>query len=155
LGLIAAIWTHQEWGAGLAFFALGRPIPGWTALNDVRDVHLFAAHPHRFDHVGQELSRAPDERFALLVFVRTRGLADKHQVRLWIAHTKDNLLASLRVKDATGAIAKVFADDPESLCRVTFGVLGPGSNDLKNVFVSRSGCGGTAWGHVVLGIESE
>ena len=57
--------THQEWGASFAFFALGRPISRRTALNDVRDVHLFAAHPHRFDHVGEQLSRRAQQKVRL------------------------------------------------------------------------------------------
>ena len=124
---------HEEWRTGFAFFALGSTVSGRTALDDVRDVDLLAAQAHGFDHVGEELPGASDERFALLVLVGAGGFADKHQVGLRIADAEDDLLASLLVKHAASAVAEVVANDVKGFCGVALELLGLGSDEFSSV----------------------
>ena len=104
---------HQKGRAGFALVAFRRAIARRTALNDVRDVDLFAAQAHGLDHVVEQLPGAAHERLALLIFVRARRFADEHQVGLRIADSENNLLAALLVQSAAGAVANVFADKAE------------------------------------------
>ena len=53
------------------------------------------------------MAGASHEGFALLVFVGTGTFANEHQVGARIADAEDDLLASLLVELATGAIAEV------------------------------------------------
>ena len=61
------------------------------------------------------MSGAADEWLALLIFVGARCFADEHQLRPWIAHTENNLLASLLGQAAARAIADIFADGAKAL----------------------------------------
>ena len=81
-------------------------LPGRTALHDVRDIDIFAADAHGFDHVVQQLAGAAHEGLALRVFVGTRAFAHEHQVGIWITHAEDDLLASLFVQLAASAVAR-------------------------------------------------
>jgi len=59
------------------------------------------------------------------------------------------------VEDATSAVAEIFADDLESFRWVAFELLGLRGDDLQEAVVNCDWCGGTAWSHVVLGVEGE
>src|SRR5215207_10590066 len=67
----------------------------WAALDDVGDVDLVATQPDVGDEPGKELARPTDERDALAVLLRTRPLADEHEIRARIAVTEDDLAAAL------------------------------------------------------------
>ena len=64
------------------------------AAEDVHDVNVLAAEFHALgDDVGKQLTRPADERFALPIFVRARGLADKDQLGMRIADAENRLRA--------------------------------------------------------------
>ena len=107
--------THQKRRAGFAFIALGGPIPGRAALDDVCDINIFTLQAHGLNHVVQQLTSAADERFPLLVFIGAWGFADKHQIGAGIAYTEDDLLASLFMQDTAGAVTEVFANHAKRL----------------------------------------
>ena len=96
-GLIYRDLPHEKWRAGLAFVALRRAISRRPAFHDVRNVNVFAANAHGFDHVVEQLAGATDEGFALDVFVGAGAFADEHQVGAWVAYAEDDLLAALLV----------------------------------------------------------
>src|ERR1700678_1161608 len=106
---------HQERRAGLALIPLGRSVSRRTALDDVRDVNVFTPQAHGLDHVVEQLSGAANEWLALLVFIRARRFADKHQFGFRVAHPEHYLLASLFVQAATRAIAQVLTNQPQRL----------------------------------------
>ena len=71
-----------------------RTIVRRPAAEDVHDVNVLAAKLHAFgDDVGKQLTRPADKRFALPIFVRARGLADKDQVGMRIADAENRLRA--------------------------------------------------------------
>ena len=96
--------AHQKWRAGLALVAFRSAIPRRTAFDYVRDVDILALKAHCFDHVVEQLSGAPNEGFALHIFICSRAFAHEHQFGARIAYAKDNLLASLGVKFAAGTV---------------------------------------------------
>src|SRR4051812_19251906 len=102
--------AKQEWLARRNLVRFRIAIARWTALQHVRDIHIVARQPHRLDHLRQQLTGAADKRYALLVFVRARGLADEHHVSVRIADTEDNLLAPERMQLAPRALAEVVAN---------------------------------------------
>ncbi len=103
---------HQEWRAGIALVAFGSAIARRPALHDVGDVDLLALEAHGGDHVVEQLSGAPDERQALLVFVSARPFADEHQLGVRISGAEDDLLASQLGQLAALAVgADVVGDD--------------------------------------------
>ena len=112
-GLMTAIWRMRNGEQVSHLVAFWRAIARRAALHDVRDVDIFAADAHGFDHVVEQLSGATDEGFALRVFVSAGAFADKHQVGVRIAYAEDNLLAALLVELAAGAVAEIFADEFE------------------------------------------
>src|SRR5205807_8581200 len=101
---------HEKWRAGLTLITLWRSIARRAALDDIGDVDFFAAQAHGFDHIGQQLPGAADERLALFIFISARSFANEHQIGSGIAYAENNLLASLFVQAAAGAVADVFAN---------------------------------------------
>src|SRR6185312_17043411 len=92
------------------FLAFGGTVSRRTAFDDVGDVNVFPANAHGGDHVVQQLTGAPDKGLSLLIFVRSGGFANEHEIGSRIACAEDNLLSSLLVQHASGAVADVFAD---------------------------------------------
>ena len=81
-----------------------RAIVRRPAAEDVHDVNVLAAEFHAFgDDVGKQLTRPADERFALPIFVRARGLADKDQLGMRIADAENRLRAIGDQHRAAGA----------------------------------------------------
>src|SRR5258706_4605859 len=76
------------------------------AAIDVADQDVFALHANRFDDLGQQLTGPADERSALGVFISARGFTYKHQTRLVISMSIDDLCPTF-AQTATGAIAHV------------------------------------------------
>ena len=71
-----------------------RAIVRRPAAEDVHDVNVLAAELHALgDDVGKQLTRPADKRFALPIFVRARGLADKDQLGMRIADAENRLRA--------------------------------------------------------------
>lgn len=64
-----------------------------AAFENVRDVDVGALKSHRLDHLREELTRAPDKRLTLLVFIGSGRFSDEHEIGIWIAHSEDNLRA--------------------------------------------------------------
>ena len=83
--------SFEEWPTILCF--LGRRIAiSWRpTAQHVHDVHVFALHLARFDDFGQQLTSFANERFALAIFVRSRGFAEKHQACIRIADSEYRL----------------------------------------------------------------
>src|SRR5580765_2581282 len=109
---------HEKWRAGVALVALGRAIPRWAALHDIRDVDLLAAEAHGLDHVVEKLSSAPDERLALNVFIISSSFTNEHEISVGVTYTEDDLLAPLLVELTARAIAEIFADEFQGRDRV-------------------------------------
>src|SRR5713101_4876243 len=124
---------HQKRRASGALVALRRAITRGAALHDVRDVHLLALDPHRFDHVVEQLPGASHEGLALFVFIGARPLAHKHQLGVWIPYADYDLLPSLLMEHAARAVAQVFADDLQRLYRIAHTLLGLQRDHLKNI----------------------
>ena len=61
--------AHASISSGCGIAVARRP-----ALHDVRDVDVVAREPDAFDELRQQLSRAPDERLTLQVFLLVRAL---------------------------------------------------------------------------------
>src|SRR5215469_14682771 len=80
-----------------------------AALDNVADVHVGAREAHAaLDDVGEELTRAADERLALRVFIGSRAFADKHQLRIGVADAEDQIFSE-RGELAALAVADEFA----------------------------------------------
>lgn len=60
-------------------------ISGRSALEDVGDVDLFAAHPDPTQELVEKLARRTDERETLEILVLTRSLTDEHQSGVGVA----------------------------------------------------------------------
>src|SRR5262245_11510862 len=75
------------------------------ALKDIADVDVFALEVDRLNNLRQQLPRSPDERQALLVFVKPGSLADEYQIGFRIAGTENDVgarrseLAALAIAD--------------------------------------------------------
>ena len=102
--------AHQERRTGFNFIFFRQAIFGRAALHHVRDVNVFAAQAHRFDHLREQLPGAPDERLALRVFVATRAFADENQVRLGISHAEDDFRAAFMQFAASAIWADIRAN---------------------------------------------
>src|SRR5207253_10907770 len=74
--------AHEKGRASFTFIAFRCAIAWRTALNYVCDVNFLAAQSHSFDHVGQQLTGAADERLA---FRRPRR-SDRKSTRLNSSH---------------------------------------------------------------------
>ena len=68
--------------AGGNFVGLGVAVARRTALDDVRDEHLFAVQPDRGEHLLQQFAGGTDKRPPLLVLVEPRPLANEHDAAL-------------------------------------------------------------------------
>ena len=66
------------------------------ALHDVGDVHVGALQADALDELRQQLPGAPDERFALQVFLLARAFADEHEVGVGPPDAEDDLRAPRR-----------------------------------------------------------
>jgi len=85
LAAIRELFLHRRAiGDASAFVRRG------AALDRVRDEDVFAAKIDRGEHLRQKLSGAPDEGFALTIFVLAGSFADDHQVRIRIADPADD-----------------------------------------------------------------
>src|SRR5271169_6783824 len=58
---------HQKRRASFALIPLRRTVSWRAALDNIRDVNVFAPYAHSLDHVVEQLSGSSYERFALLV----------------------------------------------------------------------------------------
>ena len=99
--------------AGCDLVALGITIFRRAAFDDVADVNFGPrqAHP-ALDDIGEQLSRASDERLAAQILVVARRLADKHQIGLGVADAEDDVGAQ-RGELAAGAFADEVAQGGE------------------------------------------
>lgn len=104
--------AEDEFSARLDFVLLRIPVSRWTAFDNVADEHVFAIDLHRLNDFCQELACPPDEREALRVFVRSRSLTHKHQLRPGIPRAKDNAPPRRR-ELAAPAILQVGTDGVE------------------------------------------
>src|SRR5687768_8732542 len=102
--------AQNEGSALCRLIWLGLAISGRAAAIDVTNANLLARHPNALDYLRQKLARTPDERKALLIFICTRGFADKHQVRLEISCRMHDLLPAERMQLTASAIADVRMD---------------------------------------------
>jgi len=98
--------AQQEWRALLHFVFFRGAIFRGTTLHNVADVNVFSFQPHRFNHLGQELTGAADKRQALQVFVVSGAFADEHEFGFGIAVAEDNFVAR-GVEFAARAFAEV------------------------------------------------
>ena len=81
-----------------------------STLKNVRDINVFACEIHRFQNFRKQLSGAPHERFAQLVFVRAWRFTDEHQVGVRISYTENSLRARAGEVSAFRANANALAD---------------------------------------------
>src|SRR6266496_2242081 len=70
--------------AGANFDLIGQRIavPGWTALDDVRDPYIGARHASLLKQLIQEFSRRADKWASLFVFVKARSFSNEHDLRM-------------------------------------------------------------------------
>src|SRR6185312_7641547 len=113
---------------GFTLVTLRSPIARRPALDDVRDINIFAPQAHRLDHIVEQLAGTAHEGLALLVFVSARRFADEHQLRPRIAHAENNLFPSLLGEATASAVADVFTDDTQPLGWIGKCQLGLGGN---------------------------
>src|SRR4029077_7887625 len=71
--------SQEKWRADGNFVFVGEAIFGRAAFHDVADVDVLSPQRHSFDHLGEEFSRAADERLALNVFIVPGAFADEDQ----------------------------------------------------------------------------
>jgi len=83
------------------------------AFQNVRDINVRARKPGGQNNFRQQLPRRADERFALLVFIRTRRLADEHQLRINAPDAEHDVLARRREVRAFHARQRAFAQRGE------------------------------------------
>src|SRR5258706_559034 len=117
----------------LASFVLGLLRTRLARINQEADADLHFAvflslraalrrrrfQPQLLDHIVEQLSSAPTERFSLLVLICARSLTDKHQFCPWIAHAKHDLLAPLLRQLAALAVANVLANQFQRRNRIS------------------------------------
>ncbi len=104
--------AKEEWFAGVNFIALGRAISRRPALDDVRDVDIFAFQTDSSNDLVEQLTRAPNKRPAGGIFFGAWTFADKNQLRPRVAFSKNNRSAVL-VKFAALAVAEVLSNGLE------------------------------------------
>ena len=66
------------------------------AFQDVRNINIRARKSGRRNYFRQQLSRRPDERFALRIFIRARRFADEHKLRVNAPDAEHDVLARRR-----------------------------------------------------------
>ena len=102
----------QELAADFHLVRLRRAILRRPALHHVADVDVGAFDRNAFlgrrafDHLREQLARAADEREPLRVFIGAGAFADKHQSRLLVARSENDLVARF-VQAAARAVADV------------------------------------------------
>ena len=101
--------AQQKRLTGVHFVALRRTISGWPALDNVRDINVFAFQTNRHDDLVEQLTCAPYEGAAAGVFVGARTFTHEHQPRVRIALSEYNRFAML-VKFASPAITDVLSN---------------------------------------------
>jgi hypothetical protein len=144
LGLIAENLAHEKRRTGFHLVALGLAIPRRTALDDVRDVNIFAAQAHRFNHVVEQLTRAADEGFALRIFVGARSFAHEHQFGMRVANSENDICPGL-VELAADAIAEILSNQSKRGAGV--GDTGFWIGLMKDTVFGDDGGGGLSCGH--------
>src|SRR5262249_7697237 len=88
--------SQQKWLAHLGFFGSRRSIPGGPAPVYISNQYLFSFEPDSFDDLCQQLAGSAHERTCLRVFISSRRLSDKHQARLTVALSVDNVCSLLK-----------------------------------------------------------
>ncbi len=73
------------------FIRLRLAVVRWATLQDVADVDILTFETDRFENLVQQLSRPPNERLTLRIFIGAGGLTHKHQRGVWIADAKHEL----------------------------------------------------------------
>ena len=71
--------------AGSDLLRLRIAVSGGAAFQDIADVDLLPFQTHRLDDLCQKLPGAPYKGSSLGILIRPRRLADKNEIRLWIA----------------------------------------------------------------------
>ena len=71
--------------AGFHLCGFRIPVIRRTAFEDIGDVDLFPIEIDRLENLGQQLSGRTYERQPLGILIRTRRLADQHQIGGFIA----------------------------------------------------------------------
>ena len=97
-------FAQQKWFAGPGFFNCGCPVARRTTAVDVADQDLFTFQANGFDDLCEQLSRAPDKRSCLHIFVRAGRFSDEHQTRFSVAFCVDHV-RSVLVKRAARAVS--------------------------------------------------
>jgi len=111
---------QQERGADGNFVFVGETIFRWAAFHDVADVDVLAPERHCFDHLGEEFSRAADERLALDVFIVPRAFAHEDELGFGVSDAK-NELSPRFVQMAARAFAEIGANVVERFVGHAFG----------------------------------
>ena len=99
----------QEWLAGTHFVTFGRAISGRAALDDVRDINVFAFHTNCDDDLVKQLTRTSNEWAPGGVLFSSRTFTHKHQSCLRVALTEYDCLAMLG-KSAKAAVSDILPD---------------------------------------------
>ena len=120
--------------AGFDFIRKGISIFGWSALDDIADVHFLARKTDRLQHPGQELAGAAYEGHTLMILIATRGLSNDDQIGIGIPDTEYDAFSPF-AKAASGTITQVCTD-------VLHGFSGRGHADPA----FRLGLPGDGWG---------
>src|SRR5215210_5523043 len=104
----------EEVGAALLDL-LGKRIAvaGRAALDHVGDEHLVALEPDLLEQAIQELAGATDEGLALPILLRSRGLADEHELGVGVARAEHELRA--RLGQRTRVVARELAVEGDEL----------------------------------------
>ena len=109
--------AKQKWPTVCASGSVGARLPGRATAVDIADKNVLAFETDALDYFCQKLPGTTNERKALIVLVRSRGFADKHQVRLQISGRVHDLL-SARIKLAPRAVADVSPNVLDRLARL-------------------------------------
>jgi hypothetical protein len=72
--------TEKKWRACTYFVCFRGPVARRAAFDDVADVHIFPPDADQLQHAIQELTRSPDKRQSLFIFVRSRPFTDEDQL---------------------------------------------------------------------------
>ena len=139
LGLDGFELLAQERCAGGELFALGRPVVGRVAFEDVGGVDICAIERHGAQHIVEQLSCIVRKCTARGVIFDRRRLTNEEEARVGIAFAKDDVGACL-AQAAACAIAERFADG----CEALFGVLWCAVRCDRSALLG-CGCGRCCW----------
>lgn len=80
-----------------------------TVFDYISNIYIFPPEPYRVNKLSQEFAGCPYKRTPLLVFVKTRGFANKHNFGIGISFAGDSMSAGgMKVTTCTLGYFRIY-----------------------------------------------